>query len=319
MTSRVLITGGAGFVGRYLVTELKKSKFEIAVLGKGDVEQAGVAPYGVDVRDEENVYAAVRDFEPAYICHLAAISSVGESWRAPRVTYDVNVFGTMNVIEAAMRLPVHPRVLNISTAQVYAPSECPLREDSPVAPRNPYAASKAMAELLSVQYRQWAGGGVITARSFNHAGPGQSPQYVLSSIAKQLVEIEVGMQEPTLAVGNTHVKRDFTDVRDVVRAYRLLLTEGEPNETYNVCSGRARSIKEIIEDFAGIADVKVKVESSANKRRSEDSDTLCGNADKIRNATGWEPTVSWQTTLQDLLDYWRDRTPREQEVRQIVC
>jgi GDP-4-dehydro-6-deoxy-D-mannose reductase len=227
------------------------------------------------------------------------------SWKAPRFTYEVNVFGTLNVLEAAMTLATPPRVLNVSTAQVYAPSPSVLSEDSPLSPDNPYAASKAMAEFLQVQFRKQSAGGIMTARSFNHAGPGQSPDFVLSSIAKQIAEIEAGRREPKLVLGNLHVKRDFTDVRDVVRAYWLLLEKGNVNEVYNVCSGRSWSIEQLVADFQSVAEMKVAIESHADKRRAREISEVCGDAAKIRAATGWEPQIPLETTIRDLLSYWR--------------
>ena len=266
-----------------------------------------VTGYRVDVRDFEAVRAAIHEFRPTHVCHLAAISSVAESCRQPRLTFEVNVLGTLNVFEAAMTLPQPARVLNISTAQVYASSSLPLTETSALGPENPYAASKAMAELLAVQYRKVATGGVITARSFNHAGPGQTPDYVLSSIAKQFAEIEAGMREPTLVVGNTHVRRDFTDVRDVVEAYIELLTKGTPGDVYNVCSGRSRSIRELIDELVSISGVKIRIESEQARRRTGEVEVVCGSPEKIRSTIGWMPKMPLWQTLKDLLDYWRGK------------
>ena len=272
---------------------------------------SNVPAYRVDVRDSEAVRAAVHEFRPTHVCHLAAISSVAESWRQPRLAYEVNVLGTFNVLEAAVTLPRPARVLNISTAQVYASSSQPLTESSALGPENPYAASKAMAELFAVQYRKATEGGVITARSFNHAGPGQTPDYVLSSIAKQFAEIEAGVREPRLVVGNTHVRRDFTDVRDVVEAYFELLTRGRLGECYNVCSGRARSIRELIDELVSISGVHIRIESEEARRRDGEVEVVCGSPEKIRATIGWRPKIPLQQTLNDLLDYWREKIAQE--------
>jgi GDP-4-dehydro-6-deoxy-D-mannose reductase len=306
--NKVLITGGTGFVGSHLLRYLTARGSEVAVLASSGCENAlpNVRCYKADIRDADAVHAAIHEFKPMFICHLAAISSVGTSWKSPRLTYEVNVFGTLNVIEAAADLSSPPRILSVSTAQVYAPNLATLSETSPLAPDNPYAASKAMAELLRVQYRRGAAGGVIVARSFNHAGPGQSTDFVLSSIAKQFAETQLGLREPKLSLGNLHVKRDFTDVRDVVRAYALLLEKTEVEDVYNVCSGRSRSIGEIVKMFEFLSGVNVTVESHSSKQRLGESDQVCGDPAKIRDATGWEPQIPFSTTLQDLLAYWRD-------------
>jgi len=308
LSPRFLITGGSGFVGTHLVAHLSGRSANVAVLGTGVfARSADVIGYRVDVRDSEAVRAAVQEFRPTHVCHLAAISSVAESWRQPRLAYEVNVLGTFNVLEAAMTLSQPARVLNISTAQVYAASSQPLSETSSLGPENPYAASKAMAELLAVQYRKVAEGGVITARSFNHAGPRQTPDYVLSSIAKQFAEMEAGMREPTLIVGNTHVRRDFTDVRDVVEAYFELLIKGTPGDIYNVCSGRAQSIRELIDELVSISGLKIRIESQEARRRAGEVEVVCGSPEKIRSTIDWRPKIPLRQTLKDLLDYWREK------------
>ena len=303
---KVLITGGTGFVGTHLVSFLKTRGLPVAVLASTDCSEfSDVECYRADIRDADKVAAVIQKFKPNCIYHLAAISAVELSWSSPRLTYEVNVFGTLNVFEAALSLASPPRVLNVSTAQVYAPSTSPLNETSALAPDNPYAASKAMSEFLSVQFRRHSKGGIITARSFNHAGPGQSPDFVLSSIAKQFAEIEAGMRGAKLVLGNLHVRRDFTDVRDVVRAYSLLLQKGEVNEIYNVCSGHSRSIEEIVREFESISSIKIEIESRPDRQRTGENEVVCGNPAKIQTATGWQPEIPLKTTLQDLLNYWR--------------
>ena len=304
--NRALITGGTGFVGKHLVPFLQQRGSQVAVLAQACcVDVANVNWYEADIRDEQAVRSAVRDFKPAHIYHLAAISAVDFSWNNPRLTYEVNVFGTLNVIQAAINLPTPVRILNVSTAQVYAPSSLALTETSSLNPENPYAASKAMAEFLRVQFRKSSKGGVITARSFNHTGPGQSTDFVLSSMAKQFAEIEAGLRDPKLVMGNVHVKRDFTDVRDVVEAYALLLEKGEVNESYNVCSGRARSIEELIREFESLTGIQVEIQTDPNRQRIGENDFVCGSLEKIKATTGWEPKIPLRSTLHDVLSYWR--------------
>jgi GDP-4-dehydro-6-deoxy-D-mannose reductase len=305
--SRILITGGTGFVGSHLIHFLKSYASRIAVLASGGSSrpELDVDYYEIDIRDRGEVRSVVQELKPNQIYHLAAVSAVGPSWSNPQLTYEVNVFGANNLFSAAMSLPSPPRILNVSTAHVYAPSSRALSEDSLVQPNNPYAASKAMAELLVVEYQKHAAGGIITARAFNHTGPGQPPNFVLPSIAKQFAEIEAGLQTPRLAVGNIEVKRDFTDVRDVVRAYCMLLDKGKPGEIYNVCSGYAIRLADIIQMFESVSGTKITIETDAARVRCNDVSEICGDPKKIREVTGWYPQISLPKTIADLLDYWR--------------
>ncbi len=210
-----------------------------------------------------------------------------------------------------MSLPSLPRILNVSTSQVYASSDTILTENSPISPDNPYAASKAMAELLRVQYRKCSGGGIVTARAFNHTGPGQTPSFVLPSIAKQFAEIKAGLRPPRLAVGNIEVKRDFTDVRDVVAAYFAVLEEGRSNEVYNVCSGSARRLADVISKFEALSGIAIQIDSDPGRLRPNEVAQILGDATKIRRETGWSPQTPFEKTLRDLLDYWRGKIQRE--------
>ena len=283
--SRILITGGTGFVGKHLIQFLKPHSSSIAVLASGGSSspEPDVDYYEVDIRDRDAVRSVVEKVEPNQIYHLAGVSAVDVSWSNPQLTYEVNVFGANNLFSAAMELPSPPRILNISTSQVYAPSSRPLNEDSLIRPDNPYAASKAMAELLIVGYRRHNAGGIVTARAFNHTGPGQPPSFVLPSIAKQFAEIEAGMKPPKLIVGNIEVKRDFTDIRDVVRAYRVLLDQGKPGEVYNVCSGSATSLADIIQMFQSISTTKVTIEIEEARVRRDDVPHICGDRRRFKN------------------------------------
>jgi GDP-4-dehydro-6-deoxy-D-mannose reductase len=314
---RVLVTGGTGFVGPYLVRYLKASASSIAVLGSGSHSDTDptVEYYSVDIRDRDLVRSLVHRLCPASIYHLAGISSVGDSWANPRLAYEVNVLGTYNVFEAAMSLSSPPKILNISTSQVYAPSRERLTESSLVGPDNPYAATKAMAELLAVQYRHLDNGGIVTARSFNHGGPGQTASFFLSSIAKQFVEMESNSGPPTVAVGNLGVRRDFTDVRDVVHAYGLLLENGELGEIYNVCSGVSVCLTDIIEMFQAQTGIKAIIERDAKRDRSNDVAEICGDPGKLRGRTGWYPAIPLKQTVADLLEYWRSKRFEEQPKR----
>ncbi len=307
VSTRVLITGGTGFVGPHLIRLLRAKNNQIAVLSsdKPSTREPGVKYYEADIRDGETVGAVVRETRPEHVYHLAGISAVDTSWRNSRLTYEVNVMGSFNVFEAAMSLPSPPRILNVSSSQVYAGATGKLTEKSPLQPDNPYAVSKAMTELLAVQFGNCKNGGIITARSFNHTGPGQSPTFVLPSIAKQFAEIESGLRPPKLSLGNIQVKRDFTDVRDVVRAYALLLERGKPGEVYNVCSGRSIRLADLIDLFQSVAGVEIDIECDPAKLRANEAAEICGDPRKIHSETGWLRQISLEQTVADLLEYFR--------------
>jgi len=302
-------------VGTHLIQFLKFNTAKIVVLASGDNQsrpepEPGVEYYDLDIRRADEVRSVVREISPTQIYHLAGVSAVDVSWNNPRLTFEVNVLGTYNLLEAAMLLPSTPRILNVSTSQVHAPSDDILTETSPLSPDNPYAASKAMAELLRVQYRKYTDGGIITARSFNHTGPGQMPSFVLPSIAKQFAEMEAGLRAPSLIVGNVEVKRDFTDVRDVVRAYSALLDKGRTGEVYNVCSGSAVRLADCIRKFEAISGISIEINTDPARLRSNEISQIFGDSTKIRTETGWNPQIPLEKTIQDLLDYWREKIKR---------
>ena len=304
---RILITGGTGFVGSHLVPFLRSLDAKLIVVSAGGVktQEPGVDYCKADIRNSEDVRAVVREASPHQIYHLAGISSVPASWTDPRLTFDVNVVGSYNVFDAAMRLQSPPRILNVSTSQVYAPCDAALLETSPVGPDNPYAASKAMAELLAVQYQKATKGGIITARAFNHTGPGQLTTFALPSFARQLAEMEAGLRPPVLRVGNINVKRDFTDVHDVVVAYCELLEKGVVGDVYNVCSGRAVLLADLVIELQKNCGVAVKIEVDSARVRPSDVPQIVGDAGKLHKTTGWLPKVPLGRTLKELLAYWR--------------
>jgi len=307
---RILITGGTGFVGSHLLRHLRSSTSNLVIIASETPSspEAGVEYYELDIRNAGDVQSAIRQIKPNEVYHLAGISAVGLAWANPRLTFEVNVEGTYNVLEATTGLPSPPRILNVSTAQVYAASDAPLSESSPLAPANPYAASKAMAELLEVSFRKACAGGIITARSFNHTGPGQLTSFVLPSFAQQFAEIEAGMRPPKLAVGNIEVERDFTDVRDVVRAYSELLSKGRPGQVYNVCSGAATLLSDVVKQFQALCRTVVTVETDPACLRAGDISRIVGDPSKIKKEIGWDIRIPLSQTLRDLLDYWRGKT-----------
>jgi GDP-4-dehydro-6-deoxy-D-mannose reductase len=306
---RILITGGTGFVGRHLIRLLTSSASKLTVVSSTPplVPEPDVDYCTADIRNQDDIRAVIRTVSPEHIYHLAGISSVLAASNNPRLTFDVNVIGAYNVLEAAMSLSSPPRILNVSTAQVYGSSDIALTESSRLDPENPYAASKAMAELLTVQYKKSAAGGIITARAFNHTGPGQVADFVLPSFAKQLAEMEAGLRPPVLKVGNINVSRDFTDVHDVVIAYCELLEKGNFGEVYNVCSGRPVLLADVVKELQKNCNVDTTIEIDPTRFRQNEAPRLLGDPRKIRALTGWIPRVPLETTVKDLLAYWRKR------------
>jgi len=301
---RVLVTGSKGFVARWLLAHLE---------AKGD-EVVGV-DIEVDVTDEPALLDAVTGAAPDAICHLAAQASVGSSWADQSATYAVNTFGSLNVLSAALACHRPPRVLLISSAEVYGsvgPDELPIREDHPFAPASPYAASKAAAELIGLQ--AWLGRGleVIRARPFNHTGPGQRPDFVVPAFARQVAAaaaVDGGSGSRKIETGNLAARRDLTDVRDVVRAYRALLELGTPGEVYNVCRGQAVSMEEVVRRLVALAGVDLEIVVDPARFRPVDVPELRGDGSRLHAATGWAPEIPLDDTLAAVLEYWREARP----------
>ncbi len=309
---RSLITGISGFVGRHLAAHLCERGEEVVGLvrrrGKAAKEVADVQLFEADLRDAVAVERAVREAAPDRIYHLAAATVPVESFDAPAETFAVNAAGTLNLLEAARRHAAAARVLVVSSSEVYGrdPEVAgPIDEAHPLRPDSPYAASKAAADLLAYQYWRAYGLHTIRARPFNHTGPGQGTQLVWSSFAMQVAQAEAGRGAPVLQVGNLDVARDFSDVRDVVQAYVGLLDRGVAGEAYNVCSGRASRLRDLLDLLLAAARIKVKVEIDPSRVRSTDPPVIVGNAAKLRRATGWTPTIPMSRTLADLLNWWR--------------
>jgi len=290
---RALVTGANGFVGTHLVAHLRAAGDEV-------IEST------VDITDRDRFALHVDEHQPTVIYHLAAQADVGGSWQSPIATLRVNVEGTVNVLDAAVAHGVQ-RVLAITSADIYGSvneTDLPLTEDQPVRPVSPYGASKASADIMCVSAGLAHGLDVVRARSFNHLGPGQNAKFVASAIASRVVANERS-GEGEVRVGNLEARRDFTDVRDVVRAYRLLVTDGAAGEVYHVCSGRDRPVRELAEKLISMANTPITLESDPDLFRPVDLKVLRGDYTKIHAATGWQPTIDIDTTLSDLLDYWR--------------
>lgn len=288
-------------MGRHLVEHLVASGDDVATLDRhGDVS--------VDVTDPQAVDAAVEDARPEVVYHLAGWADVGRSWSEPMAVLKVNAEGTLNVLEAARRHGAE-RVVAVASADVYGvvtEAELPLTETSELRPTSPYAASKVAADYLALQAFLGHGQSVIRVRPFNHLGPGQSEAFVASALATRIARAEREGQ-PDIAVGNLSARRDFTDVRDIVRAYRLLVEKGVPGEAYNICSGVVVSIQEIADQLVSLARSPIALKEDPALLRPVDLPVLRGDASKLRSATGWEPQIPLSQTLNDILDDVRRR------------
>jgi GDP-4-dehydro-6-deoxy-D-mannose reductase len=247
---------------------------------------------------------------PDRVFHLAAQSYVPTSWAAPTETLTANVTCQLNLFEAARELELPARFQIAGSSEEYGlvqPGEVPIREDNPLRPLSPYAVSKVAQDLLAYQYWRSHGLYSVRTRGFNHTGPRRGEVFVTSSFARQIAEIEKGRREPVVHVGNLEAQRDFTDVRDMVRAYWLALEHGEPGEVYNIGSGRAYTIRQVLDILLGLSTTRVEVREDPARLRPSDVPILLGDATRFRRVSGWEPTIPFEVTLKDLLDYWRER------------
>ncbi len=296
---RTLITGGRGFVGTWLARHLESCGDDVVAI---DQE--------VEITDPAALLTAVSDAAPDAIYHLAALTHVGRSWDEPLKVFEVNVIGTAALLAAARECGTGPKVLVVSSAEVYGavtdPHDLPLTERSPTAPLTPYAASKLAAEALCVQSYLGHGQQVIIVRPFNHIGPGQAPNFAVPALAKRIVDAERSGAR-SIPVGNLSARRDFTDVRDVVRSYRMLVESGGPGAVYNVCSGRDVAISEIAERLLGLAGTSLELEHDPSLMRPVEVPVLRGDPAPLAAATGWKPEIPLDETLADVLAYWRDR------------
>ena len=305
-----LVIGAAGFVGNYLIQEMRTNGMEAYAtkLPHEKFESDDAAVYDLDIMDKEAVAALLFDIRPDYIFHLAAQSSVGLAWKNPGLTVDVNIKGSLNVMDAIRELYYKPRVLLIGSGEEYGhiqPGETPIVESNLLRPGNIYAATKACQNMIGSIYSKAYDMELMMVRAFNHIGPGQAPMFVVSDFCKQVAEIEKGLRDPLMKVGNLAAMRDFTDVRDVVKAYVKLIAMGKSGETYNVGSGNARTIRDILDLIISKSCVEIKVEIDPNKLRPVDVPIIEADITKINTLTGWKPQIPLEQTIQETLDYWR--------------
>ena len=312
---RVLITGITGLIGSHLADYLLGMGVEVAGFKRWRSSDRNIRHFGDrvlmlegDVEDPFSVAAAIERAAPDRIFHLAAQSYPSESWAAPATTLQANVLGTLNVLEAARRLRPGALIHLAGSAAAYGeirPDEVPIREDRPLRPLSPYGVSKAAQEMLGYQAARSWGQPVYLTRSFIHIGPRQDARPAAQTFARQIAEAEAGLRPPVVDVGNLDVRRDFLDVADAVRALWALLDRGMPGEVYNLCSGRAPAIRELLEIYVGLARVPITVRQDPERMRPADEPILQGDNRKLCAATGWQPEVSLEESARRILDHWR--------------
>jgi GDP-4-dehydro-6-deoxy-D-mannose reductase len=306
-----LVTGATGFAGSHLLDLLAADKVSVVAWhrpgGRPPASRTGAAIRWapVNLLDRPAVARAIAAEPPAVIYHCAGAAHVGRSWQDTRQTLELNVLGTHHLLDAVRVSCPGARVLVPGSALVYGASAAPMTEDTPVRPQTPYGVSKLAQEIRGTRAHRLDRTHVLLTRSFNHAGPGQAPSFVTSGFAQQIAAIEAGAQPPVIEVGNLDARRDLTDVRDTVRAYRLIVERGRPGRVYNVCSGRAYRVGELLEALTRRARVKVEVRVDARRVRPLDNPVVLGDPARVREETGWQPRIPIEQTLEDLLAFWR--------------
>lgn len=309
---KAMIIGAAGFVGPYLAEAISQNMFCDIVATKlaheiVDIPDAKIID--LNILNEDEIFSVLLSEKPDYIFHLAAQSSVALSWKNPKLTVDVNIIGALNLLNAIRRLDYSPRVLIVGSGEEYGRvCECdvPIKETTSLHPGNVYAVTKTCQNMMATIYAQAYGLQLIMTRSFNHIGPKQIPQFVVADFCSQVVKIEKGLQEPIIRVGNLSAKRDFTDVRDVVKAYCRLIQYGKAGETYNVGSGHAIAVEDILNVIISKSEAKISVEIDPNKLRPVDVPIIEADTAKIYKDTGWKQEISLDQTISDTIEYWRE-------------
>lgn len=306
---KVLVTGAGGFVGSHLVPALVADAHDVvgtALHDRGDLRY-------LDVRYPERVDQLVEEIKPELVFHLAGQSSVSLSWKEPSITYEVNALGTHYLLESINRHAPDAKVHIAASSDEYGkvdPSECPIDESAPLRPVSPYAVSRVTGEWIGRMFHESFGLHVVVTRAFMHVGPGQPPSFATADWARQIALAEAGRQEPVVKVGNLDVKREFGDVRDVVRAYRSVLEHGSPGDAYNVATGEPRRLQEVLDILRDLATIDIRVEVDPAKLRPVDFPVLYGDSGKLERLTGWKPEFRLEDTLADVLEYWRGEVAR---------
>jgi GDP-4-dehydro-6-deoxy-D-mannose reductase len=303
----ILVTGASGFAGSHLLDQLSDAGEAVVAWhrpgGLPPAARPGVTWEPMELLDRARVRDGILRLQPRLVYHCAGAAHVGMSWTTTEPTFAVNVRGTHYLVEALRESGATTRLIIPSSAQVYAASDEPLREDDPVRPSSPYGLSKLAQEMVGLIAPEPLQ--PVVARAFNHFGPRQAPSFAASDFARRIADIEAGRWGPEIMVGNLDARRDLTDVRDVVRAYRLMAERAAPGSVYNVCSGRPVAIGDLLDLLLGRSKVAIRVTVDRARYRPRDQATVVGNAERIRNDLGWTPTIPIEQTIDDLLAYWR--------------
>lgn len=313
----VVITGAAGFAASHLIRLLLKNKDAKIFAWVKDTDEAqkmraySVQVCVVDITNQQQVWNALEQIRPDQVYHLAAQASVGASWKMPALTMEVNAVGTLHLLEGLRLYAPQARVLLVGSAEQYGriePEDLPVAEEHPLQGNNPYSVSKMTQELLAHMYAQHFGMQLMLVRAFNHIGPGQGTQFVIPDWCSQVVSMERGERRPVLFVGNIHVRRDFTDVRDIVRAYKMLMEKGLPGETYNVGSGISYSLEDVLQTILHTSCLdNIRYEVDEKKLRPADIPELRGDISRLRKLTGWKPEYILQQSILDIMEEMRKR------------
>jgi len=316
---RVLITGITGFAGSHLADYILSEHKDAEVFGfvrwrsrRDNIHHIldRIHLYEADLKDIVSLKKALSQIKPDRIFHLAAQSFVPTSWKCPSETFSINAIGEINLFEAVLGLGMKPRIQIAGSSEEYGlvhPDEVPMTEDNHLRPLSPYAVSKVAQDLLAYQYFKSYGLDTVRTRGFNHTGPRRGDVFICSNFAKQIALIEKKKQEPVIFVGNLDAQRDFTDVRDIVRAYWLSLEKGKKGEVYNIGTGKAYRVKDILDMLLSLAGDDVEVRVDPDRLRPSDVPILLSDSTKFRKITGWEPNIPFTQSLKDLLDFWRER------------
>ncbi|MBD3248788.1 NAD-dependent epimerase/dehydratase family protein [Candidatus Woesearchaeota archaeon] len=304
---KALITGITGFVGEHLSDYLQDKGHQVFGIDKNEKELKGAIIYKADILDKKKINSIISKIKPDYIFHLAAISSVVNSFKIPDTTMKINVEGTKNILDTILVSNIDSRILIVTSPHVYGiPKQSPITEEHILQPNSPYAKSRVEQEKLCFEYQKKYDMNIIISRSFNHTGPGRPPEFVCSDFAKQIVDIEKGIiKQKVIKTGDLSIRRDFFDVRDIVKAYLLAVEKCIPGQIYNICSGNDYSIKDILDILLSMSYAKIKIIQDQTKIRSSDIPVIIGNCSKFKEQTGWKPKISFEKTLKDLLNYWR--------------
>ena len=317
---RILITGAGGFVGghlaRYLAATTSYADIHGTTLPDSVTELPGITLHPLQLKDLDQTCALIERVRPDHIYHLAAQAFVPRSFEDPWETLENNILAQLNIILACLRVGIRPRMLVVSSAEIYGPvaaDDLPISEDTKLRPSSPYSVSKIAQDMLALQYATSHNLPIMRARPFNHFGPGQGASFVTPALALQIARIEAGLQPPVIQVGDLSARRDFTDVRDVVRAYRLIVEAGTPGAVYNVATGVAHSVRELLDGLLSHSTVPVETIVDPDRLRPVTIPILQGDSSRLRQSTGWQPEIPFEQSLADILNDCRHRVTSQGE------